>query len=544
MSLFSKIFRVVRSWRPRRAQPLSRRAGVAVEQLDHRQLLTVNFTGNVLTDFPASESPGVVVLNKPVGNPDLTEATPPAALASIVPVSGFNISDIRVSYDSADDTLSIGFDQPASGLANQGEVIAGDADDNGSSSTVNPNVTGYTIPGTSPPVMPYSDFVDQPDMEGPKYFSALLDFLGTGTPQIAAGFSEVSPIPNSPPGGPNPPPNLTPKPYEVADAQPGTLPIFGDWLTQYTGSVFLQNSPTSPNLEISITHFSQLYQMETGHALTSSSVIYIGGQAGSANDYGFGDTFFPEQAVNIGAATQPTTTPTPTPCPPQSPTILANPHEHRIIDTLHRDLLRVTVVGTSGFNVKQINPSTVTLDGVHPIADVIRKTRRDQFPMDTFVFVADQLNLPKGLSNVTLTGTMDNGVTTFQSSTAVLNIPYASQAARGPLHHYMGGGTIYKALAKIEAKHPGTVISSSGATAVSRSANREPGKTASLEVSYAPVIHTSAKEAARPTVSIKKADSNSTDVVKKLPTLLRHSMNDYASRAAADTAKARTRQAG
>jgi len=39
-----------------------RYAGIAMEQLDHRQLLSVNFTGNVPIDFPATQSPGVVVL--------------------------------------------------------------------------------------------------------------------------------------------------------------------------------------------------------------------------------------------------------------------------------------------------------------------------------------------------------------------------------------------------------------------------------------------------------------------------------------------------
>ena len=115
----------------------------------------------------------------------------------------------------------------------------------------------------------------------------------------------------------------------------------------------------------------------------------------------------------------------------------------------------MNILGTSGFNVKDINPSTVTLDGVHAIAHVTRKVRRDPFPTATYVFVANQLHLPKGLSNVTLAGTLNNGTTMFSTSTAVLNIPYASQVAKGPLHRYMGGGTIYEALAKIEAKHPG-----------------------------------------------------------------------------------------
>ena len=83
---------------------------------------------------------------------------------------------------------------------------------------------------------------------------------------------------------------------------------------------------------------------------------------GSANDNGISETFFPEQAVDDRRGDADSA---PTPCPPQSPTIFVNPHEHRIIDTLHRDLIRVNILGTSGFNVKEINPSTVTLDGVH-----------------------------------------------------------------------------------------------------------------------------------------------------------------------------------
>ena len=134
----------------------------------------------------------------------------------------------------------------------------------------------------------------------------------------------------------------------------------------------------------------------------------------------------------------------------------------------------------------------MTLDGVHAVAHITRKVRRDEFPSATYVFVADQLHLPKGLNNVTLAGTLDNGVTTFVSSKAVLNIPYAA-SVKGPLHSYMGGGTIYKALSKIEAKHPTVVIPSSNAKAVSQSANPAPGHLAKLKVSYAPVVHSTGK---------------------------------------------------
>src|SRR5262249_20106937 len=160
-----------------------------------------------------------------------------------------------------------GIDQPASGNPGQGEVIAGDSDDNGNSGTVNPAVSAAT----------QGAFTDPPDMGGSKYLGSFIDFTGAGVPQVVAGYSQVRPLGDTPA---NPAPNNPPKPYEVAVANPATLPIFGTELPQFTGSVFLQNSPTTPNLEFSIPHFSQLYQMETGKPLTSSSVIYIGAQGG------------------------------------------------------------------------------------------------------------------------------------------------------------------------------------------------------------------------------------------------------------------------
>ncbi len=58
MYLFSRLFQAARAWRNSGRPKTAKRSAVAVEQLDHRQLLSVNFTGNVATDFPATKSPG------------------------------------------------------------------------------------------------------------------------------------------------------------------------------------------------------------------------------------------------------------------------------------------------------------------------------------------------------------------------------------------------------------------------------------------------------------------------------------------------------
>ena len=231
------------------------------------------------------------------------------AIASIVKVSGFDISDIRVSYSPYDDTLSIGIDQPQSGN-HSGEVIAGDSDNNGNSGTVNPE-NDLATPG-------FSTFEDPPDWGGTQSMGAFIDFTGSGNAQIVAGFS---PVPTNPTAtDPTPP-----KPYEVAVAiptGPNSTPAFGTELPQFEGDVYTQNSIAHPNLEFSIKDFSQLYKMETGTTLTPNSVIYIGGFGGSAQDTGIGEAYFPEQPVNIGAATAPNS------CPPASPPIVINPHEH------------------------------------------------------------------------------------------------------------------------------------------------------------------------------------------------------------------------
>ena len=84
-------------------------------------------------------------------------------------------------------------------------------------------------------------------------------------------------------------------------------------------------------------------------------------------------------------------------CPPISPPILINPHEHRVIDTAHRDLVRVYVLGTSGFDVTTINPATVELDGAKPIAHFTRHFPHSEFLIATYVFVGSDINLPAGL---------------------------------------------------------------------------------------------------------------------------------------------------
>jgi hypothetical protein len=398
MSLISRLFEAVQSWRRRRGGPkTAERAPVVLEQLDHRQLLSVNFTGNVATDFPAAQSPGVVVLSD---NPNVTHPTIASPIASIVKVSGFDISGIRATYTQSDDTLSIGIEQPPSQQPGQpGPVIAGDADNNGNDGTVNPAIT--STPG-------FGGFQDPPDFGtlNTEFMEVFLDLKGTGQPDIQAGYALND--------------SRSPKQYQVAEVPvnssvtpPGD---FGTPLPQFTGNVYKVNSPQHPNLEFSIIHFSQLYLQETGKQLTPTSVIGMGARAGSNVDLGISEALFPEQLFSFSSAILPPFLG----CPPVSPPVQINPHENHHVNTAHPTDVRVTIFGTSGFDVTQIIPSSVTLGGAHPIFNFTRHINRDEFLDRTFVFKGTDIHLPPGISEANVTGTLTNGQT-FATSTRIFN---------------------------------------------------------------------------------------------------------------------------
>ncbi len=507
MSLISKLRQAAQSWRRRPGgRKTTRRHAITMEQLDHRRLLSVNFSGNVATDFPATEQPGVVVFNSS-NTPNIQHPIIPPNLQPYISVSGFDLSEIRVSYDSSNDTLYLGLNQPSANPANPNgpSVIAGDADNNGTAGTVNPAVSA-AAPG----------FTEFYGLGGPETMAAFLDLTGSGIPNIVAGYSSQPP--------PATPTNPAPvKQYQVAVAIPNISnpqgePSFGTPLPNNTGNVYLVQTPAHPSLEFTITHFSQVYAAATGHALTPSSVIGVGAFAGSPDDIGISDAFFPPNTFTLAQATEPTPNPTP------SPPVLINPHEHRIIDTSHRDLIRATVLGTSGFPVSQINPATVTLDGAPALAHIYRKLPHNEFLAETFVFRANQLSLPSGLTTATLTG-QTNGGTTFESQATVLNIPFTARLF-GRIKQYMGGGSIYGALAKVEKRNPSTVISALSQSTPAISANPAARGLAAIPVDYAPVVHSARKaEVKRPVVSVQR---EAPPVEKHaVPTRVRYSMSDY-----------------
>jgi len=467
MSLFERLLQAVRSWRRRRGGVRTiRKSGVAMEQLDLRQMLSVTFTGNVAIDFPDTQVPGVVVLpdNPSVQHPVIGDA----ALQSLVRVSGFDISGLRVSYAPENNgTLFVGIEQPASQLR-PGPVIAGDADNNGNSGSVNPAVAALGL-GVQDPA----------DFGGSEFMGIYLDFLGTGTAQIAAGFPQTVPA-----GG-------APKLFTVATAsQPGpnAAPIFVTPLPQHQGNIYTQNDPAHPNMELSIINFDTLYESITGSPLEPTSVFNVGAFAGSSVDGPISEAFFPAQPVLLSAATPP-----PEVCPPISPPIWINPHEHRIIDTTHRSLVRVYVQGTSGFDPATIDPATVDLNGAKPIATMPYKFAHSPFPARTFVFRASDIQADPGLQTLTFRAMTTDGQEIITSN-QVLNVPNVGRVG-GRLGFLANRGSRnesqYNALRRLAATNPEAILDPDavygGSTAAPASVDlglAAPGAPSGLSVDY------------------------------------------------------------
>ena len=155
------------------------------------------------------------------------------------------------------------------------------------------------------------------------------------------------------------------------------------------------------------------------------------------------------------------------------------------------------------------------------------RSQRDEFPFATYVFVADQLNLPAGLTTATLTGETTSGMA-IKSQKEVLNIPDSARIT-GNLKKYMGNASYYKALARLEAKQPSTVISDSSTPVGLASRNAQPTGVASVKVNYTPAVApagakavaTSRSEAerakVRPVIKIERAETHRADQGSRSP---------------------------
>jgi hypothetical protein len=328
----------------------------------------------------------------------------------LVKVSGLDISGIRLTYLPSDDSLSIGLEQPDNQKTGQ-PVIAGDTDNNLDSGTVAPDVLAVE-----------PSFIDFPDLGGSETMGAFLDLNGDGVPDIVAGVSN----------------NGGSKLYQVADAivnpmAPNAIPQFGTALPANTGNVYLVNDPAHGAFEFAINHFSELFQSISGTALTPESIFSVGAFGSSNDDDGIDEAFFPLQTLTAGDATPPVPPVPPPPppcvCPPLEPPVMINPHEHRHINTAHPTDVRVNFFGTAGFDVNQIDPTTVRIGGAAPILHFTKHLDRDKYLDATYVFRGSDIKLPRGVIDATVTGKLLDGQD-FSSTYQVFNRDYSYYSPR------------------------------------------------------------------------------------------------------------------
>jgi hypothetical protein len=188
-------------------------------------------------------------------------------------VSGWSIKDVRTSYDSATDTLSVGFNTFHNG---QGQpAIVGDADGNGD-------------PGGASPQMASVGGVDNPHLGGHKSVAIALaadnpKIPGTpGDPIVVAGVpaDKAAASPTGLDG------------FTVAAPKGPTLSLpynFGGTLTgtdgnAVTGMLAFDPSAAHPGFEFTINHFSKIA------GLDPLKGFWLSAYAGSPDDVIAGET--------------------------------------------------------------------------------------------------------------------------------------------------------------------------------------------------------------------------------------------------------------
>lgn len=204
---------------------------------------SVTFTGDVDADFPAAAR---------FADSGVDDVGMPPSLQNFR--SGWDLSDVALSYDAATDTLFVGFNAIG---------ILGDSDGEGDPAFSNP---GLLINGG----------VDRPNFEGTESFTLSFDLNNDGTTDVIAGL----PIGEDING-------FTVATFDPAfELQP--LAGFDVTLTDNVGVISGNTSAAMPDVEFTITNFSTLLG---DFVVDGQTEIALTAFAGSLEDDGIGEDF-------------------------------------------------------------------------------------------------------------------------------------------------------------------------------------------------------------------------------------------------------------
>ena len=239
----------------------------------------ITFTGNVANDFNTATNPGVVVITDSLHQNDPAHIAQPTWMTNEGLVSGWNIKDVRLDYNSATDTMYVGVNTYG---------VAGDVYGGGTPPA------GTTSVGTNP-----ANFGGDKAMAvGFAPLSGAFSTFNLPTPVVVAGISGDKTQTGTGLDG------FTVAKY-AGGTGPGNLDLvtgFGQTLTNGLGNLAFNPNSQHPGFEFTITNFSQLLGANPANGLVVMT------QDGSTSSVQFGK----DELVGVVPLIEPQQIPEPT----------------------------------------------------------------------------------------------------------------------------------------------------------------------------------------------------------------------------------------
>ncbi len=220
----------------------------------------MNFTGNVVQDF-ANANPEIIPVNS---SPQSLGEWPTSVTDNGTWVTGWNIKNIYLSYDSSTGTLYVGINNWANANGQTAPFGQANGDPSGTATPYDPAHLGYGTPSSDKSIA----LAFAPANPG--------NPTVPGTPVVIAGIPA-----DKTKNGPGTD-GFTVSSINNSQANGGLGYMFGQNLPQNQGNLAFDPSAAHPQLEFTIKNFNQLIDPSKG--------FWIEGFAGSAEDRYVGET--------------------------------------------------------------------------------------------------------------------------------------------------------------------------------------------------------------------------------------------------------------
>ena len=246
----------------------------ALALLAARPALAVSLTGNVEADFQAADKSVRIIPDR------INDVSQPSWMTDQGLSNGWNMKDLRTSYNAASDTLFVGVNFLG---------VAGDVDGNGD-------------PGTTSPMALSSHGLDVAHLGGRESITVAIDPTFSGTPSLIAGVPADKANAGTGIDG-----------FNITAYKPSNQGIqfsYGETLANHMGALAFDPSAAHPDFEFTIRNFSKL------PGLDPTKGFQIGAYAGSPDDVIVGEDHI---ALTPVVYTSPQIPGPPIVTPPQTP---------------------------------------------------------------------------------------------------------------------------------------------------------------------------------------------------------------------------------